>query len=207
MKKVTRVETYPRPLVVLATADECVVFAGADAGTLAAAVRRTDECGDDSFVELVDATTSTGYDVLVGDVSDAETGPTVLGIVLSPTGGSSLPSLRVEDALARKLATIYLDARRCGRVLDSLELATDDDRRAAAGELGDDLRLLDVEEEDDPEACPGCGARPGDGLTVGCDDPDGCGYYRGLEPVELVSDDELRGVSAAARRERKRRGR
>ena len=31
-------------------------------------------------------------------------------------------------------------------------------------------------EDDDPEACPGCGCLPGDGRTEGCDHPDGCGF-------------------------------
>mgnify|MGYP001585028116 CR=1 FL=1 len=31
------------------------------------------------------------------------------------------------------------------------------------------------EEEDDPEACPGCGCKPGDGITESCNHPDGCG--------------------------------
>ena len=31
--------------------------------------------------------------------------------------------------------------------------------------------------EFDPETCPGCGCLPGDGLTEGCSDPDGCGYF------------------------------
>jgi hypothetical protein len=35
----------------------------------------------------------------------------------------------------------------------------------------------------DQEACPGCGCRPGDGLTAGCNDPLGCGYFRELEQV------------------------
>jgi len=29
----------------------------------------------------------------------------------------------------------------------------------------------------DPEACPGCGCMPGDGITDGCTHPEGCGYY------------------------------
>jgi len=32
-----------------------------------------------------------------------------------------------------------------------------------------------------PEACPGCGCLPGDGLTDGCEDPMGCGYNRQRE--------------------------
>ncbi len=30
----------------------------------------------------------------------------------------------------------------------------------------------------DPEACPGCGARPGNGLTEGCGHELGCGFWR-----------------------------
>ncbi len=30
----------------------------------------------------------------------------------------------------------------------------------------------------DPEACPGCGCVPGDGITDGCHDPDGCGFHQ-----------------------------
>jgi hypothetical protein len=29
---------------------------------------------------------------------------------------------------------------------------------------------------DDDESCPGCGCQPGDGRTLGCTDPDGCGF-------------------------------
>jgi len=28
------------------------------------------------------------------------------------------------------------------------------------------------------EACPGCGSTPGDGPGKGCDDPDGCGFWK-----------------------------
>lgn len=34
------------------------------------------------------------------------------------------------------------------------------------------------------EACPGCGCQPGDGLTEGCEDPNGCGYWRDMEARE-----------------------
>jgi len=30
----------------------------------------------------------------------------------------------------------------------------------------------------DNEVCPGCGCRPGDGLTASCNDPAGCGFWR-----------------------------
>lgn len=33
----------------------------------------------------------------------------------------------------------------------------------------------DGSENDDPEACPGCGCKPGDGITESCNDPGGCG--------------------------------
>jgi hypothetical protein len=35
-----------------------------------------------------------------------------------------------------------------------------------------------TEEEDDVEACPGCGRKPGDGYGADCDDPLGCGYWK-----------------------------
>lgn len=33
-------------------------------------------------------------------------------------------------------------------------------------------------DEGDPEACPGCGRKPGDGYGADCDDPQGCGYWK-----------------------------
>lgn len=36
----------------------------------------------------------------------------------------------------------------------------------------------------DPEACPGCGCKPGDGITFGCDHPEGCGYWRSFNEKE-----------------------
>lgn len=49
--------------------------------------------------------------------------------------------------------------------------------------------VLDGEEEESeeesepnpdpiPDSCPGCGKNPGDGLTDGCNHPDGCGFWR-----------------------------
>jgi len=29
------------------------------------------------------------------------------------------------------------------------------------------------------DACPGCGCQPGDGVTEGCEHPEGCGFWRG----------------------------
>lgn len=175
MKKVTRLETFPGPVAVLATADEAVVLVGSEASTLARAVRRTDECGDDSFVELYDATTSTYYDVLVGDVGDGE-GPTVLGVLLTPSLGSKRPALRLEAELARRLLDVPVDERTVGEVRGPGEIE-DDSTRATVYGLVDDL---DAAVNEDPEACPGCGCRPGEGTTDGCDDPAGCGFYRAL---------------------------
>jgi hypothetical protein len=33
-------------------------------------------------------------------------------------------------------------------------------------------------EEVDPEACPGCCCRPGDGISEKCEHPEGCGFNR-----------------------------
>ena len=37
----------------------------------------------------------------------------------------------------------------------------------------------------DPEACPGCGSKPGDGITYGCDDPMGCGHNRANQDAAI----------------------
>lgn len=44
--------------------------------------------------------------------------------------------------------------------------------------LDDDAPDTELDWVSDPEACPGCGSRPGDGITPGCDDPMGCGHNR-----------------------------
>jgi hypothetical protein len=42
-----------------------------------------------------------------------------------------------------------------------------------------DASWSDSDDSDsDPEACPGCGCKPGDGLTASCEHPDGCGFNR-----------------------------
>ena len=50
-------------------------------------------------------------------------------------------------------------------MLDTANIETDD--------------LDDVEEN--PEACPGCGCLPGDGVSEDCDDEEGCGFFKGLD--------------------------
>jgi len=46
-------------------------------------------------------------------------------------------------------------------------------------DLPDDIDFDTVQALD---ACPGCGCVPGDGVTEGCDHPDGCGYYKPTTP-------------------------
>ena len=40
------------------------------------------------------------------------------------------------------------------------------------------------EDELDPEACPGCGCLPGDGVSEDCDDEAGCGFFKSLDAEE-----------------------
>lgn len=44
-------------------------------------------------------------------------------------------------------------------------------------------------EEADQEACPGCGCKPGEGITPGCHHPDGCGYWEAVLEEEEENDD------------------
>lgn len=47
--------------------------------------------------------------------------------------------------------------------------------------LESELPPEDEEAEDfDDESCPSCGSRPGDGLTDGCNDAVGCGFFRAI---------------------------
>jgi hypothetical protein len=47
------------------------------------------------------------------------------------------------------------------------------------------------------EECPGCHAQPGDGLTEGCNHPDGCGFWR-----QFVGDTAEADLAFDAARER-----
>jgi len=51
------------------------------------------------------------------------------------------------------------------------------------------------EETSNPEACPGCGSMPGDGITEGCNDPNGCGENR-LHASTLVASRRQKGIQA-----------
>lgn len=33
-----------------------------------------------------------------------------------------------------------------------------------------------------PEACPGCGRTPGEGYDENCEHPDGCGFFKSMDP-------------------------
>lgn len=71
---------------------------------------------------------------------------------------------RYEVAGGRIVVTVWPNATRIAEL-------------EGAYEIGDGGALTPVAKLD-PEACPGCGCRPGDGITTGCFDPDGCGYWR-----------------------------
>jgi len=43
------------------------------------------------------------------------------------------------------------------------------------------VRLSHIAPPVDDEACPGCGCKPGDGLTDGCFHPVGCGYFKHVD--------------------------
>jgi len=38
----------------------------------------------------------------------------------------------------------------------------------------------ELAEELNPEACPGCGCLPGDGISADCDHPEGCGFWKAV---------------------------
>jgi hypothetical protein len=56
-----------------------------------------------------------------------------------------------------------------------------DDKPSDVKEADDDDDHLLLDDECDPEACPGCGCKPGEGVNPKCDDSDGCGYWKAFE--------------------------
>jgi hypothetical protein len=49
--------------------------------------------------------------------------------------------------------------------------------------MSDNYETQDAQFDSPPaDACPGCGKRPGEGLTPGCEHPAGCGYWRQAIP-------------------------
>ena len=60
-----------------------------------------------------------------------------------------------------------------------LEADYSDTVAGRAEEINADLDAIE-EALDNDERCPGCGSEPGDGITEGCNDEAGCGYFRTL---------------------------
>lgn len=94
---------------------------------------------------------------------------------------------------------------RLSYVLDGREVVLSESEQRHVGSLVSSL-LVDLEqsirivldgraaEEPNPEACPGCGCLPGDGVSESCDDPNGCGFFRELAAdIATKSDDDLKG--------------
>jgi hypothetical protein len=78
-------------------------------------------------------------------------------------------AIRIEEMLAAQAAMMRADARRRCDEFDGLPIVRDGVlHRRPVGRIA----LCDE------CACPGCGCRPGDGRTEGCDDADGCGFLR-----------------------------
>ena len=77
--------------------------------------------------------------------------------------------------------------------------AAEEARRAYFAALCDIALAATAEPEEepesfDPEACPGCGCKPGDGITESCNDSEGCGwskYQRGL--AEFAAEEPCHG--------------
>lgn len=86
-------------------------------------------------------------------------------VLLAEVHAASEPSDGMADP-GKLLATYRYDDANDWRVAYRLALA-EAVRRAGIGGA-----------PADPEACPGCNCKPGDGVTEGCSHPDGCGYFK-----------------------------
>jgi len=104
----------------------------------------------------------------------------------------SEPYDAVYTAVCCMMATV---ASHGGGPLDVIDIAAalglgEVDVSEALAEL-DSLDHLDLDGDErfewsgkDEDACPGCGCKPGDGITDTCDHPDGCGYFKALADEE-----------------------
>ena len=72
--------------------------------------------------------------------------------------------------IARELGHTYLE--REAVEYHALLKRIREERKAAKMACDEEL-----EADERPEDCPGCGCAPGEGITEGCTHPDGCGYY------------------------------
>lgn len=105
------------------------------------------------------------------------------------------------DRAVQEIAKLVVEQTR-----DYVRGCDQNDGRDTAGDndyLGDQLCNL-MEETDvtddvltaglcilQPERCPGCGCRPGDGVNEDCMHPDGCGHWyevRKADPMTQVHD-------------------
>jgi hypothetical protein len=82
------------------------------------------------------------------------------------------------DTDTKGLADLHLALVEAANSNGLVALSYEDDKREATD---DEVAMVRYEvgqiadEDVNPEACPGCGCLPGDGRTVGCQHPDGCG--------------------------------
>lgn len=64
-------------------------------------------------------------------------------------------------------------------------LTTSQTQRCYWDDLDDIYQAIMAADEEPrhPEACPGCGNLPGQGINPDCDDPDGCGHWRAQQAL------------------------
>ncbi len=105
------------------------------------------------------------------------------------------------DACAKRVNEVrnFFGADVCARCAKDLREAYDDAPHTMRSPVSSGVRSMDphsmgdafddfapeTERDMDPEACPGCGSRPGDGITFGCNDPMGCGHNRANQDASI----------------------
>lgn len=98
-----------------------------------------------------------------------EVGEDEVEVHKSPSMGLAATAVALEVAKIN----IELALQDLGAAEEARARAEDQARRAEDSDLG-------APDSDLGEACPGCGCMPGDGLTEGCNHPEGCGFYHAL---------------------------